>query len=51
MTGFFDGTEQNGCCGARMVIKLKQNHLYNLRMVVGIGSNTNVELVAMWGLL
>ena len=37
--------------GARMMINLKQNLSYRLRMGIGKGSNIKVDLLALWGLL
>lgn len=49
--GFFDGAQQNGICGAGMVIRIRNSSSYRLKLGVGCGSNTKVELVALWGLL
>ena len=51
VTGFFDGAKQKDCCGVGMVIKLQLNHKVLLGMVVGKGTNTKAELLALWGLL
>ena len=51
ITKFFYGVEQNGICGAGMVIYLHPNHKFQLRMGVGLGTSTKAELVALWGLL
>lgn len=51
VTGYFNGVEQKGECGARVVIKLNMNHCFRLRMAVGLGTNTKTDLVALWGLL
>ena len=51
VTRFFDGAEENGSFSVGMVIKLQHNHQFKLRMVVGTGTNTKVELVALWALL
>ena len=51
IVGFFCGREHGGICGARMMIKLKENLSYRLRMGIGRGTNTKAELLALWGLL
>ena len=51
VTGYFDGVEQKGLCGFGMVIKVNINHCFNLRMVVGFGTNTKAKLVALCGIL
>ena len=37
-------------CGASIVLKIKICHQILLRMGIGGGSNTNVELLTLWGL-
>ena len=49
--GFFDGAQQDGLCGAGMVIRIRNNLSYRLWMGVGKGTNTKAELLALWGLL
>lgn len=49
--GFFDGAQQLGLCGAGMVLYIRRGHYLLLRMGAGPGSNTQAELVALWGLL
>ena len=45
--GFFDGAEQDGHCGAGMVIKFQLDLGFRLGMEVGKGTNTKVELLAI----
>ena len=49
--GYFDGAEQGGYCGAGMIIEINQTSYYSLKLSIGPGSNTKVELLALWGLL
>lgn len=49
--GHFDGAEINGLCGEGMVLKVKRDHFIHLRMGVGNGTNTKVELFSLWVLL
>ena len=48
---FFNGAQQEGKCGAGMVIRLNDSHVINLNMGVGDGTNTFVDLISLWGLL
>ena len=47
IVGFFYGAEQGGICRAGMVIKLQHAHSYRLRMGIGRGLNTKVELLSL----
>lgn len=49
--GYFDGAQSNGWCGAGMVLRIRVGHYIFLRMKAGGGTNTQVELLALWGLL
>ena len=51
IVGYFDGAEQQGKCGARMVIQMAGNHTFSLCMSARKGSNTRAELLTLWGLL
>lgn len=48
---FFYGAQQNNLFVVGMVLKINNIHCYKLQLVVGIGSNTREELLALWGLL
>lgn len=50
---FFDGASQGseGCCGASMILYLDERHFFLLELGATEGSNTHVELLALWGLL
>ena len=41
----------DGCCGSGMVLMLNKDHIFNLWMGGGKGSNTRVELMGLWGVL
>ena len=45
--GFFDGAQQNRICGAGMVIRIRNNSSYKLKLGAGCGTNTKVELVTL----
>lgn len=49
----FDGACQGclGKCGAGMTLYLNDNHYFHLKLGVGVGTNTRVELIALWGFL
>ena len=49
--GYFDGAKHGGYRGAGMIIKINQTSYYSLKLSIGLGSNTKVELLALWGLL
>ena len=49
--GFFDGAQQNGNCGAGMVLYLRKDHFVCLSMRLGSGTNTFAELLDHWVLL
>ena len=51
IVAFFYGVEQRGICGASMMIKINKSLNYRLKMSIGPGSNTKVELLVLWGLL
>ena len=49
--GFFDGAQEDGLCGAGMVIRIRNNLFYRLWMEADKETNTKAELLALWGLL
>ena len=49
--GYFDGATSKGLSGGGMFLKLNYEHPFLLWMGCGSGSNTKVELLALWGLL
>ena len=49
--GFFYGSSMEGKCGSGMVVKMNDNHFFNLWMGSRIRSTTRVEMMRMWGVL
>lgn len=51
--GEFDGVGQGmaGPCGVGCVLHLSHDHFFRLKLGSGIGSNSPVELLALWVLL
>lgn len=47
-TGYFDGAEQGGQCGARCYLFNQEGHFYELQLGCGSGSNSRAELLACW---
>ena len=50
---FFYGSRQgpDGLYGDRIKLYLKETHLFNIKLGKGMGTNTWVELLALWGSL
>ena len=48
---YFDGSYENGLCGARMLYKDSESHFVKLWMGTRQGSNMRDELLSLWGLL
>ena len=51
LIGLFNGEKHNDICGTGMVIRIRHNISYRLRMGACSGTHTKDELVALWGLL
>ena len=51
IVGYFDGPALRGLCGGGMVLKFFESHIFQHLMGCGVGTNTRVELLALWGLL
>lgn len=51
VVAFFDGVGTNGLCGAGLLLKIKDFHCIRLWMKIGRGTNTQAELISLWGLL
>lgn len=51
--GYFDvASQENGSkCGVGVVLKLRENHIFCLKMSCGRGSNTHGELLGIWSML
>ena len=49
--GYFDGAQNNGLCGAGMVLKLDEFWVFNLWMGACTGTNIRAYLLALWSLL
>ena len=49
--GYFDGAEKDSVCGTGMVLKIKRDHIINMRMGVGLGTNTKAKLLTLCKIL
>ena len=49
--GIFYGLEQKGMCGGGIYLKINASHYYKNWLGCGIGTNTKVELLPLWGSL
>ena len=49
--GYFDGVEREGSCRASFILRVSGQEVIKGSMKAGYGSNTRVELVALWDLL
>jgi len=49
--GYFDGAAQWGHYGCGFVLELQKNWFFHGWMAGGLGTNSKVELVALWTLL
>ena len=49
--GFFYGSSLEGKCESSMVVKMNDNHFFNLWMGSRIRSTTRAEMMGMWGVL
>ena len=50
-SGFFHKYSKDGLCTVGMVLEIKPDHRIHLLMGVGVGSNTKVGLISLWGIL
>ena len=48
---YFDGAAQEGYCDAGFVLKMNSQEIIKGWMKVGCGTNSRVELMALWALL
>ena len=48
---FFDGARQNGLGDAGMVLFISDSHFFHFKLGCRYCTNTNTELLALWGLL
>ena len=50
---FFDGAckGEEGRCGGGMVLYLNENNYFLLKLGIGIGTNTRLELLSLCGIL
>ena len=48
---FFDEAEKDSICGSSMVLKIKRDHIINMRMGVGLGTNTKAKLLTLCRIL
>ena len=50
-SGFFDGAQKDGWCGAGKILYLRRHHNIKLKMGIGKGKNTIAGLLSLWACL
>ena len=51
VVGYFDGASKLDNCGCGFVLNLSKEHSLHIRFGGGLGTNTKVELLSLYGLL